>query len=68
MQDTLARRGLLVRECSNYAGLEAGATVTGPDGLAFETNGHVRFCVRTPGENDLLVATLHDVMRSAPTD
>ncbi len=68
LQDTLARRGLLVRECSNYAGLEAGAVVTGPDGLAFETKGHVRFCVRTPGENDLLVATLHEVMRSNPED
>lgn len=66
LQDTLARRGLLVRECSNYSGLEPGATVTGPDGLAFETNGHVRFCVRTPGENDLLLTTLHEVMRTRP--
>ena len=68
LQDTLARRGLLVRECSNYAGLEAGAVVTGPDNLAFKTRGHIRFCVRTPGENDLLVATLHEVMRSEPKD
>ena len=53
------------------AGLPAdahpGSIVTGPDGLSFETNGHVRFCVRTPGENDLLLTTLHEVMRSRPT-
>lgn len=66
LQDALARRGLLARECSNYAGLEAGSVVTGRGGLAFESNGHVRFCVRTPGENDLLLAALNDVMRSDP--
>lgn len=64
LQDALAKRGLLVRECSNYSGLEPGGLVTGPGGLAFETRGHVRFCVRTSGENDMLVATLNEVMRS----
>ena len=66
LQEALARRGLLVRECSNYFGLHAGGVVNGPDGVSFETNGHVRFCVRTPGENDLLLATLTDVMNSSP--
>jgi threonine-phosphate decarboxylase len=65
LQDTLARRGLLVRECSNYCGLEPGSVVTGL-GLSFETRGHIRFCVRTPGENDLLLATLDDVLRCDP--
>ncbi|MBY0395096.1 MAG: aminotransferase class I/II-fold pyridoxal phosphate-dependent enzyme [Thermoleophilia bacterium] len=67
LQDALARRGLLVRECSNYHGLAPGGVVTGPDG-SFETNGHLRFCIRTPGENDLLLATLLDVMKSGPQD
>lgn len=66
LQDVLARRGLLVRECSNYSGLEVGSVVTGP-GLAFETRGHVRFCVRTPGENDMLMAALNDLMRTEPS-
>lgn len=66
VQEALARRGLLARECSNYHGLEPGSVVTGPDGLSFKTNGHLRFCVRTPGENDLLIATLTEVMNSRP--
>jgi threonine-phosphate decarboxylase len=65
VQEELARRGLLVRECSNYSGLEIGSVVTG-HGESFETRGHVRFCVRTPGENDLLLATLTDVMNTEP--
>ena len=65
VQDALARRGLLVRECTNYHGLEPGSVVTGP-GLSFETRGHLRFCLRTPGENDLLLATLAEVMRDHP--
>lgn len=65
VQDALARRGLLVRECSNYRGLEPGSVVTAP-GLAFETRGHLRFCVRTPDENDLLLATLTGLMTADP--
>jgi threonine-phosphate decarboxylase len=65
LQDALARRGLLVRECSNYHGLEPGAVVTGP-GLSFEARGHVRFCVRTPDENDLLLNTLDELLRRDP--
>lgn len=68
LQDALARRGLLVRECSNYAGLEPGGLMTGPDGLSFETRGHVRFCVRTPGDNELLLHALAGVMRAAPVE
>lgn len=65
VQEALARRGLLVRECSNYSGLEVKSVVTGPD-QAFPTRGHLRFCVRTPAQNDLLLSTLTEVMRSAP--
>lgn len=65
VQEALARRGLLVRECSNYSGLEIGSVVTGP-GCSFETRGHLRFCVRTPGENDMLLTALEDVMTSVP--
>ena len=65
VQDALARRGLFVRECSNYSGLEVGAVVTGP-GQAIETRGHLRFCVRTPAENDLLVETLRSILASRP--
>jgi threonine-phosphate decarboxylase len=66
LQEALARRGLLARECSNYRGLEPGGVVTCPGGVSFETSGHLRFCIRTPGENDLLMATLSDVMESDP--
>ena len=38
----------------------------GPD-ISFETRGHLRFYVRTPGENDFLLATLDDRMRSRAT-
>ena len=64
VQDALAHRGLLVRECSNYRGLEIGSVVTGPD-LEFEARGHLRFCVRTPEENDRLLESLNEVMTSA---
>ena len=66
VQEALARRGLFARECSNYRGLEPGGVVTCPDGVSFETSGHLRFAVRTPGENDLLLATLAGVMDSDP--
>ena len=35
---------------------EIGSAVTGPGAIG--TNGHLRFCVRTPAQNDLLLATL----------
>jgi threonine-phosphate decarboxylase len=65
LQEALARRGLFARECSNYRGLEIGATVTGP-GRSFPTNGHLRFCVRTPAQNDLLLETLSNIMSERP--
>jgi threonine-phosphate decarboxylase len=65
IQEALARRGLFVRECSNYRGLEVGAVVTGPD-VEVETRGHLRFCIRTPSQNDLLLSTLADVLASRP--
>jgi len=65
VQDTLARRGFFARECSNYRGLEIGSKVTGP-GREFVTNGHLRFCVRTPAENDDLVEALAQIMAIRP--
>jgi threonine-phosphate decarboxylase len=64
-QEALARRGLFVRECSNYCGLEVGGTLTG-HGHEIETRGHLRVCVRTPAENDRLVETLVQIMASRP--
>lgn len=68
LQDNLARRGLLLRECANYHGLEAGAVITGPGGVSIPTNGHLRMCFRTPDQNDLLLRTLDEVMRSNPPE
>jgi len=53
------------RECSNYRGLEIGSTVTGP-ARSLRTNGHLRFCVRTPSQNDLLLTHLAELMNSRP--
>lgn len=66
LQEALARRGLFARECSNYRGLEIGSTVTGPE-RSFRTNGHLRFCVRTPAQNDLLLSTLSDILSTRPS-
>ena len=57
MHEALARRGFLVRECSDFRGLEVGALLTGPDQLV-ATQGHLRIAVRTPAENDALLAAL----------
>lgn len=65
VQDALAYRGIFVRECSNYRRLEIGSVITGP-GQKAVTRGHLRFCVRNPAENDLLVATLTDIMSREP--
>ena len=64
-QEALARRGLFVRECSNYRGLEVGSVVTGPD-IELETRGHLRICVRSRHDNDLLLAALADLLDSDP--
>jgi threonine-phosphate decarboxylase len=65
VQEALARSGLFVRECSNYCGLEIGSVVTGP-GLAIETRGHLRFCIRKPAENDLLLDTFSRILTLEP--
>jgi threonine-phosphate decarboxylase len=65
MHEALARRGLLVRECSDFPGLEVGALLTGPDQLV-ATRGHLRIAVRRPEENDRLLTALADVLESSP--
>lgn len=65
VHEALARRGVLVRECSEFTGLEVGALLTGPDQLV-ATQGHLRIGVRTPDENDALVSALADVLGSEP--
>jgi threonine-phosphate decarboxylase len=66
VHEALARRGFLVRECSDFRGLEVGALLTGHDKLV-ATQGHLRIAVRTPPENDRLIAALTEVLRSEPT-
>ncbi len=65
LHEALARRGILVRECSDFPGLEVGAFLTGPDQLIV-TGGQIRITVRTPSDNDRLLATLADLLRSSP--
>jgi threonine-phosphate decarboxylase len=66
IRDELARRGILVRECSNFIGLEPGAVISGPDGLKIPTRGHLRFSVRTRAENDRLLTILADILAAKP--
>ena len=65
LQEALATRGLFVRECSDFPGLEVGALLTGTDQLV-ATRGQIRVAVRTPGENDRLLAELGDLLGSGP--
>lgn len=65
VQDELARRGFFVRECSNFQGLEIGSTIRGID-ESFTTNGHLRFAVRTPEENDRLADALESILSASP--
>jgi threonine-phosphate decarboxylase len=65
VRDALAWRGLLVRECSDFQGLEVGALLTGPDQLV-ATRGHLRIAIRTSAENDHLLATLAEVLSEKP--
>ena len=67
VQEALARNGVFVRECSNYCGLEVGSVVTGV-GQAIETRGHLRFCVRTPADNNLLLESSDGVLRIVDVD
>ncbi|MDB5350469.1 MAG: PLP-dependent enzyme histidinol-phosphate/aromatic aminotransferase or cobyric acid decarboxylase [Planctomycetota bacterium] len=66
VHEELARRGVLVRECSNFSGLQPGGIVTGPNGLEIPTQGHLRFAVRTKPENDKLVSILSDILAGKP--
>jgi threonine-phosphate decarboxylase len=63
VQEALARRGFLVRECSDFHGLEVGALLTGPDQLV-ATRGHLRIALRTPAENDALLAALREILKT----
>src|SRR5262249_31333064 len=53
VHDDLARRGMIVRECSDFHGLEEGALLTGTDQLV-ATRGHLRIGLRSSAENDRL--------------
>ena len=65
LHEALARRGFLVRECSDFPGLDVGAILTGPDQLIV-TGGQVRINVRTPAENDRLLDALGRIFRESP--
>ncbi|SIO63094.1 L-threonine O-3-phosphate decarboxylase [Singulisphaera sp. GP187] len=65
VHEALAHQGFLVRECSDFRGLEVGALLTGPDKL-IATQGHLRIAVRTAPENDRLIAAFADVLSSEP--
>jgi threonine-phosphate decarboxylase len=67
LHEALARRGILVRECSDFPGLEVGALLTGTDQL-LATRGHLRFGLRSPDENDRLLDALRELLSSAPPD
>ncbi|HEX8202212.1 MAG TPA: aminotransferase class I/II-fold pyridoxal phosphate-dependent enzyme [Isosphaeraceae bacterium] len=62
--EALARRGILVRECSDIPGLEIGSLLTGP-GQLVASRGHLRFAVRTRAENDQLLAALREVLMTS---
>ena len=62
VHEVLARRGVLVREYSAFAGLEPGNVISGPDGQMIPTRGHLRFAVRTRAENDRLLTSLAEIL------
>lgn len=65
LHEALARRGFLVRECSDFPGLEGDALLTGPDRLV-ATRGHLRIGVRSRADNDRLLDALGDLLGSSP--
>ena len=67
LQEALARRGIMVRECSDFPGLEVGALLTGPDQLV-ATRGQLRLAVRTPAEDDRLLGELAGLLAAGPGD
>ncbi len=66
MHEALARRGFLVRECSDFPGLEVGALLTGHNQLV-ATQGHLRVAVRRPHENDALLKAMAEVLATEPS-
>lgn len=66
LHEALARRGFLVRECSDFPGLEVGAFLTGHDQLIV-TGGQIRINVRTPELNERLLEALIHLLRTSPT-
>jgi threonine-phosphate decarboxylase len=64
--EALARSGVIVRECTNYKGLEIGSVLTGADGQAVPTQGHLRFAIRSRAENDTLLDTIRSVISQGP--
>ncbi len=66
LHEALARRGILARECSNFHGLEPGSILTGPDQIV-PTQGHLRFAVRSPAENDKLLRLLSELLATTPS-
>lgn len=66
LHEALARRGFLVRECSDFPGLEVGSFLTGPDQLIV-TGGQLRINVRTPELNERLLETLAELLRTGPS-
>ncbi len=65
VHEALAHRGFLVRECSDFPGLEVGALLTGTDQLV-ATQGHLRIGLRSPAENDALLKALAEILASEP--
>ena len=65
LHETLARRGFLVRECTDFPGLEMGALLTGPDRLV-ATRGHLRIAIRSREDDDLLLDVLAELLGSGP--
>ncbi len=65
LQESLAKRGFLVRECSDFPGLEVGALLTGPDQLV-ATRGHLRIGLRSRDDNDRLLEALQERLETGP--
>lgn len=62
-----SRHGVLVRECSDFPGLEIGSLLTGTDQLV-ATRGHLRLAIRGPEENERVLGALEAVMRGSAAE
>ena len=58
---------MLVRECSDFPGLEIGSLLTGTDQLV-ATRGHLRLAIRGPEENERVLGALEAVMRGSAAE